>query len=72
VRLNKAVTCFGFLAMGLGSALVVNDPLSVLVHSSHNADRTKLFEAMKEGGLRAFLEARDGPFHPEPFGPKSK
>src|SRR5713226_4583023 len=72
VRLNKAVTCFGFMAMGLGSAMLVNDPLSVLVHSSHNADRDKLFAAMGQGGLRAFLEARDGPFQPEPFGPKSK
>ena len=72
VRLNKAVTCFGFLSMGLGSALMINDPLSVLVHSSHNPDRDKLFAAMKENGLRGFLEARDGPFRPEPFGPKSK
>ena len=72
VRLNKAVTCFGLLAMGLGSAMLANDPLSVLVHSSHNADRDRLFEAMKEDGLRGFLEARDGPFRPEPFGPKSK
>jgi len=72
VRLNKAVTCFGFLAMGLGAAMLANDPLSVLVHSSHNADRDKLFAAMKENGLRGFLEARDGPFRPEPFGPKSK
>ena len=71
VRLNKAVTCFGFLSMGLGSALMINDPLSVLVHSSHNEDRDKLFAAMKENGLRGFLEARDGPFRPEPFGPKS-
>jgi enoyl-CoA hydratase len=72
VRLNKAVTCFGLLAMGLGSAMVVNDPLSVLVHSSHNEERDKLFAAMKDAGLRGFLEARDGPFRPEPFGPKSK
>ncbi|HEX6512732.1 MAG TPA: enoyl-CoA hydratase/isomerase family protein [Chloroflexota bacterium] len=72
VRLNKAITCFGWLAMGLGSAMLMNDPLSVLVHSSHNAERDRLLAAMQEGGLRAFLEARDGPFRPEPFGPKSK
>ncbi len=71
VRLNKAITCFGFIAMGLGAALLMNDPLSVLVHSSNTTDREKLFAALKEGGLRAFLEARDGPFQPEPFGPKS-
>ena len=71
VRVNKAVTSFGFLAMGLGAAMLANDPLSVLVHASHNDDRDKLLEAMKEHGLRGFLEARDGPFRPEPFGPKS-
>jgi hypothetical protein len=27
---------------------------------------------MQDGGLRAFLEARDGGFLPEPFGPKSR
>ncbi len=29
-------------------------------------------EAKKRGGLSAFLEARDNPFRPEPFGPRSK
>jgi enoyl-CoA hydratase/carnithine racemase len=71
VRLNKAVTCYGFLAMGLGSALLLNDPLSVLAHCSYNEDREKLNQIAKEGGMRAFLEARDGPFQPEPFGPRS-
>jgi enoyl-CoA hydratase len=28
--------------------------------------------ATREGGMRAFLDQRDGPFYPEPFGPKSK
>ena len=26
---------------------------------------------MKSGGLKAFLEARDGAFRPEPFGPRA-
>lgn len=72
VRINKAVTCFGFLAMGLGSAMLMNDPLSVLAHCSYNEEREQLNQIAKEGGMRAFLEARDGPFRPEPFGPKSK
>ncbi len=29
-------------------------------------------EAKKRGGLSAFREARDNPFRPEPFGPRSK
>jgi enoyl-CoA hydratase/carnithine racemase len=72
VRLNKAVTCYGLLAMGLGAGMLMNIPLSNLAHASYNAHRGELLAAMQEGGLRAFLEARDGGFIPEPFGPKSR
>jgi enoyl-CoA hydratase len=71
VRLNKAVTCYGLLAMGLGAGMLMNIPLSNLAHASFNAQRGELLAAMQDG-LKAFLEARDGPFHPEPFGPKSR
>jgi enoyl-CoA hydratase/carnithine racemase len=71
VRLNKAVTCYGLLAMGLGAGMLMNIPLSNLAHASYNAQRGELLDAMREGGLRAFLDARDGAFRPEPFGPKS-
>jgi enoyl-CoA hydratase len=71
VRLNKAVTCFGLLAMGLGAGMLMNVPLSNLAHASYNAQRGELLDAMREGGLKAFLDARDGAFRPEPFGPKS-
>ena len=33
--------------------------------------REQLFEAQREHGLKAFLEMRDGPFQPEPMGPRS-
>ena len=72
VRLNKAVTCYGLLAMGLGAGMLMNIPLSAMAHASYNAERGDLLEAMKTGGLKAFLEARDGGFRPEPFGPKSE
>jgi enoyl-CoA hydratase/carnithine racemase len=72
VRLNKAVTCYGLLAMGLGAGMLMNAPLSNLAHASYNAQRAELLAAMQNGGLRAFLEARDGGFLPEPFGPKSR
>ena len=72
MRLNKAVTCFGLLAMGLGSGMLMNMPLSAMAHSSHNSDRKRLLEAMQSGGMRGFLDARDGEFLPEPFGPKSR
>jgi enoyl-CoA hydratase/carnithine racemase len=71
VRLNKAVTCHGLLAMGLGAGMLANIPLSALAHASFNTDRADLLAAMQQGGLRAFLDARDGKFSPEPFGPKS-
>lgn len=71
VRLNKAVTWMGLQAMGLGAAMQVNAALSSVAHSSHGSDRERLWEAQAQGGLKAFLEARDGPFRPEPFGPKS-
>jgi len=72
VRLNKAVTCYGLLAMGLGAGMLMNAPLSNLAHASFNAQRAELLAAMQGGGLRAFLDARDGGFLPEPFGPKSR
>jgi hypothetical protein len=34
--------------------------------------RDELFAATQQGGMRAFLDKRDAPFYPEPFGPKSK
>ena len=71
VRLNKAVTCFGLMAMGLGAGMLMNVPLSALAHASFNQERGDLLDAMKQGGLKSFLDARDGAFRPEPFGPKS-
>jgi len=59
-------------AAGLHSALLLEGALSALVHSSHNEDREKLFEAQRKQGLKAYLELRDGPFQPEPMGPRSK
>jgi len=72
VRLNKAVTCYGLLAMGIGAGMMMNIPLSNLAHASFNAERGELLDLMKSGGMKAFLDRRDGGFHPEPFGPKSK
>src|SRR5438876_4136521 len=60
VRLNKAITCHGLLAMGIGAGMLANIPLSALAHASFNEERGQLLEAMQTGGLRAFLDARDG------------
>ena len=72
IRLNKAIAMKGIQAAGLHSALLLEGALGALVHSSHNEEREKLFEAQRSKGLKAYLELRDGPFLPEPMGPKSK
>jgi enoyl-CoA hydratase/carnithine racemase len=72
VRLNKAITCYGLEAAGLRSGMLLNGALSELAHTSHQPVRDDLFAAMREGGMRAFLDKRDTPFRPEPFGPKSQ
>ncbi len=71
VRLNKQVTSYGLLASGIAAGMLMNGPLSALAHSSHGPERERLFEAQRQGGMRAFLAARDGPFQPEPFGPRA-
>lgn len=73
VRLNKATSMLGLLASGLFNGLLLSGPLSTVVQSSVGGPRWhELHEAQKAAGMRGFLDARDGPFLPEPFGPKSK
>jgi enoyl-CoA hydratase/carnithine racemase len=73
VKLNLAVATKGLQMMGLRNALMLNDELSAQVQSSQREDfKRHLAEAQKQGGMRAFLQRRDGPFQPEPFGPRSR
>lgn len=72
VRMNKAVTMLGMQAAGVYSGLLLEGTLGALAHSSHNEFRDQLFAAQREGGTKAYLEMRDGPFQPEPMGPRSK
>jgi len=71
VRLNKAITMQGMQAAGVYSGLLLEGTLGALAHSSHNEQREKLLQAQRAGGLKAYLELRDGPFQPEPMGPRS-
>ena len=72
VRVNKMMTTYALEAMGLRNALNVNAFLSTIVRSTTDrSDVAHLDKARLEGGFRAFLEARDGPFMPEPFGPRA-
>jgi enoyl-CoA hydratase/carnithine racemase len=71
VRLNKAVAMLGIQAAGLHSALLLEGTLGALSHASHNEYREKLFEVHRKEGVKAYLDMRDGPFQPEPMGPRS-
>jgi enoyl-CoA hydratase len=71
VRLNKAITMMGMQAAGLYSGLLLEGALGALAHASHNEFREKLFEAQRQHGLKGYLDMRDGPFQPEPMGPRS-
>ena len=73
VRMNKAIAMYGLLSSGLFNGLLRSGPLSTIVQSSIGGPRwEELHKAQEDGGMRGFLLARDGPFRPEPFGPKSK
>jgi hypothetical protein len=71
VRLNKSITMLGMQAAGVYSGLLLEGALGALAHSSHNEHREKLFEAQRQQGLKGYLDMRDGPFQPEPMGPRS-
>ena len=58
----------GMQAAGVYSGLLLE---GALAHSSHNEFREKLFEAQRQHGLKGYLDMRDGPFQPEPMGPRS-
>ena len=73
VKINLAVATSGLEMMGFDQASVMNAELNASVHGSQREDfRRNLNEAMERGGLREFIQTRDGPFRPEPFGPYSK
>jgi enoyl-CoA hydratase len=71
LRLNKAIAMLGVQAAGLNSGLLLEGTLSALVHASHNEERQRLFDIQSSQGTKSYLEARDGPFQPEPMGPRS-
>jgi len=72
LRLNKAIAMQGIQAAGLHAGLLLEGTLAALVHSSHNEERQRLLDIQSSQGTKSYLEARDGPFQPEPMGPRSK
>jgi enoyl-CoA hydratase len=71
VRLNKAIAMQGIQASGLHAGLLLEGTLGALAQASHNEYREKLFEVHRREGVKAYLDMRDGPFQPEPMGPRS-
>jgi enoyl-CoA hydratase/carnithine racemase len=71
LRLNKAITMQGIQAAGLHAGLLLEGALGALVHGSHNEFREELFKVQRAQGMKAYLDMRDGPFQPEPMGPRS-
>jgi len=51
----------------------MDETLSIPAHMMLNEEfRRPLDEARASQGTKAYLQLRDGPFQPEPFGPRSK
>jgi enoyl-CoA hydratase/carnithine racemase len=73
VKINLQVATMGLDMMGLRDALTFDSQMSAPAHIMLREElRKPLDEARTNQGIREYLQMRDGPFQPEPFGPKSK
>jgi enoyl-CoA hydratase/carnithine racemase len=73
VKINLHISTMGLEMMGLRKAWTLNSELAAMARLTKREEFNKRLEdAKKKGGLAAFLKERDGPFQPEPFGPKAK
>lgn len=73
VKINLAIATMGLQMMGLRDALLLDAQLSAPAHVMLREDfRRPLDEARFNEGTKKYLMLRDGPFQPEPFGPRSK
>ncbi len=73
VKINLHVSTLGLEMMGLLKAWTLNAELGAMARLSKREEfNRRLEEAREKGGLRGFLEARDAPFQPEPFGSRAR
>ena len=73
IKMNLQIVTRGLEMMGLRNALALNAELQAMIHVSKREEfQRPLDEAFERGGLREFLQVRDGPFQPEPYGPRSR
>lgn len=73
VKINLQIATLGLQMMGLRDALLLDNQLSAPAHVMLREElRRPLDEARFSEGTKKYLMLRDGPFQPEPFGPRSK
>jgi enoyl-CoA hydratase/carnithine racemase len=73
VKINLAIATSGLEMMGLRKAWTLNAELAAMAQLSRREEFSKhLEDAKKRGGVKAFVEERDRPFQPEPFGPNAR
>src|SRR5918995_1667469 len=73
VKINLHIATMGMEMMGLRKAWTLNSELAAMARLTKREEFNKRLEdAKKKGGLAAFLQERDAPFQPEPFGPHAK
>lgn len=72
VKINLHIATMGMEMMGLRKAWTLNSELAAMARLTKREEFNKhLEEAKKRGGVKGFLEERDKPFQPEPFGPNA-
>jgi enoyl-CoA hydratase/carnithine racemase len=73
VKINLHISTLGMEMMGLRKAWTLNAELAAMARLTKREEFNKrLDQARKKGGVKAFIQERDRPFQPEPFGPKAK
>jgi enoyl-CoA hydratase len=73
VKINLQIATMGMDMMGLRDALTLDNQLSAPAHVMLREQlRKPLDDTRANKGIRDYLQMRDGPFQPEPFGPRSK
>jgi enoyl-CoA hydratase/carnithine racemase len=73
VKINLGISINGLQMMGLRDALMLDGQLSAPAHVMLREElRRPLDETRKTQGTKAYLQRRDGPFAPEPVGPRAR
>jgi enoyl-CoA hydratase/carnithine racemase len=73
VKINLHISTLGMEMMGLRKAWTLNAELAAMARLTKREEFNKRLEdAKKKGGVKAFVQERDRPFQPEPFGPRAK